>query len=121
MSPSDIPPPPGYRHPAFEHMTWLDDWLKEPYRPYIGIVMNRSPAYVEDVECTDVLMKKSTAMGLAPYVGRPFVYVWTVGTDQFGREVAGDARIQYMGRDWWNDDEDSESARTDSPGTAEKD
>jgi hypothetical protein len=35
------------------------------------------------------------AWGPAPYVGRPFVYVWQFATDELGRAVAGDSYIFY--------------------------
>lgn len=36
------------------------------------------------------------AAGLAPYVGRPFVYMWDVATTDDGRWVAGPSRIEYL-------------------------
>jgi hypothetical protein len=42
--------------------------------------------------------------GPAPYVGRPFAYLWPVVVDDLGRYVAGDATIEFttpdFGEDW---------------------
>ncbi len=41
-------------------------------------------------------LQKSKAWGVAPYVGRPFVYMWHMATDDYGRHVCSDAWIHYL-------------------------
>ncbi|HET6291005.1 MAG TPA: hypothetical protein VFG15_30210 [Amycolatopsis sp.] len=44
---------------------------------------------------TSYLLVKRKAFGMAPYVGRRFVYVWYFATDELGRAIASDARIAH--------------------------
>lgn len=40
------------------------------------------------------------ACGTAPYVGKPFIYIWLVAADELGRWVAGPSSIAYL-PDWY--------------------
>lgn len=42
-----------------------------------------------------ITLTRRVCYGLAPYVGRPFVYRWNVAVDDLGRAVATDAHIVY--------------------------
>lgn len=102
-------PPPLEWHPAYRDQTWLLDWLKgDTGYPRDHIVF---PLYVSGDGPFDsprddaplpippmqtITMCKHQAWGPAPYVGRPFVYVWTVGVDDVGRAIAGESSIQYI-------------------------
>jgi hypothetical protein len=84
-------------------MEWLDG--HPPYDPYIlrlPIVHkpstgDRGSYDIYDTQLTghELILTKQKAWGAAPYVGRPFVYVWKVATDQYGRSIAGDTMIVH--------------------------
>ena len=57
-------------------------------------MVSDSPGPVES-SVRAVRMTKQRAYGLAPWVGRPFLNEWYVGTDELGRQVAGESRIVY--------------------------
>lgn len=95
------PPAPLEWHPWYRGKAWLLMWLESDEHtcviPVAGPVRFRewdavSPSF------SRVTMTKQTAYGPAPYVGDPFMYLWTVGTDEYGRSIASEARIDYMGR-----------------------
>jgi hypothetical protein len=50
----------------------------------------------DDEEIRTWQLRKERCAGSAPYVGRPFVYTWTVATDDMGRAIATDAKIVYL-------------------------
>jgi hypothetical protein len=89
-------------HPWFERyrgmiVRWLDDpqgypAFEVPVLPVVRWMDDLSPTAVG---LSAVMLTKKKAVGLAPYVGRPFVYLWFVGVDQYGRQVAGNSRIVY--------------------------
>lgn len=109
--PTNLPPAPLEWHPAYRDHTWLLDWLEgrsefrqdavqipfvspmrlEPYDPGAPIVPDVIRAHT---------LTKRKAIGLAPYVGRPFVYFWSFAIDDLGRAVAGDTRIRYADPDY---------------------
>lgn len=94
-------------HPFYLDKPWLMEWLDghPPYDPYIlrlPIVHkpstgDRGSYDIYDTQLTDheLILTKQKAWGAAPYVGRPFVYVWKVATDQYGRSIAGDTMIVH--------------------------
>lgn len=108
MNTSTVPPAPLEWHPAYRSHTWLLDWLEgrrgeyptpviqfpilkplrfKPYDPDAPIVPDEIRAHT---------LTKQRARGLAPYVGRPFMYCWNVATDELGRTIAGEAQIRYI-------------------------
>lgn len=87
MSPSvrrALPPPPGEWHPAYADRADLAEWLRrgqpEPHPP---LTHGRT-----------ILRRR--AWGAAPFVGRPFCYVWWVGTDDLNRQITSEATIRYL-------------------------
>lgn len=103
--PSDVAAPLEW-HPYYRNRTYLLDWLDGGQPPYDTIVV----PIVQRIRFTQIAptamttsepdfhrltLTKYRAWGRAPFVGRPFAYVWNVGIDQYGRQIAGDARIQY--------------------------
>lgn len=104
---SEKPPPPLEWHPAYRDKTWLLDWLngtgrfahlhtiRVPITPQIRIeVRDPDPFTIEEIRFHTLVRKR--AFGQAPYVGRPFIYVWRVGVDELGRSIASDSRIVYL-------------------------
>jgi hypothetical protein len=93
-------------HPAYRSQTWLLDWL-EGRGPFSHLTTIRLPLvqplkYSMAIEPTEddvflrvMIMTRRRAWGRAPYVGDPFVYEWSVGIDELGRQIAGDSRIVY--------------------------
>lgn len=96
--PETVPMPLEW-HPAYADQTWLLDWLATQ-EPYLVMDIPR-PFRVSDLDESLILvrrtmmLRKRRAAGPAPYVGRPFRYVWTVATDDVGRSIAGDAERVY--------------------------
>lgn len=101
------PPPPLEWHPAYRGKTWLLDWLEQtgPYADLytIKLPVMRPLKFTTAVEPEPdtivdhvITMTRHKATGLAPYVGRPFVYLWYVGVDNLGRAIASDSHIAYL-------------------------
>ncbi len=104
-SPAEIPAPLEW-HPAYRDRTWLIDWLEGktaeypadrillPILPVLRLFeRGLDPTYPQSAGT--LVLTKRKAWGWAPYVGRPFVYVWYVATDDLGRSIAGESRIVY--------------------------
>lgn len=104
---TDAPSPLDW-HPAYRDKTWLLDWL-ERRGPYADLDVIRLPVLPSmrrlftvqefpdpshDVS-RSMTMTRRKCWGPAPYVGRPFVYVWMAGVDDLGRCIASDSRIVY--------------------------
>lgn len=99
------PPAPLEWHPAYRGQTWLLDWIegRGERRADIVKVQILKPIRLQDYDrepdVTDILstrtLTKRKARGLAPYVGRPFIYRWYFAADELGRAVAGDVQIIY--------------------------
>jgi hypothetical protein len=94
--------PPGSVHPAYAaHATSLLNWLDELTSDHVEVAFPTSPTWSPDPdlyppETKRQVLTRRKAYGLAPYVGRPFVYVWPVAVDSLGRQVAGrQTRIQH--------------------------
>lgn len=102
------PPMPLEWHPWYRDKTWLYDWLKGVHnlnQPIMRIPVT-PPLRAKFAESDDVAaepsslgivtLTKNEATGPAPYVGKPFCYVWTVAVDDYGRGIATDSRIHYI-------------------------
>lgn len=91
-------------HPAYLDKPWLMDWLDRDDKSFsiqIPIYNRRGIlAYWDSDPLTltpriETLTKRKVG-ALAPYVGRPFIYVWFVATDSLGRSIAGESWIEYL-------------------------
>ena len=107
--PRDVATPLEW-HPYYRNKTHLLDWIEGRATGYdsdsirIPIISRRiyfSPEiemetanYMPDLKV--ITMTRHKAIAPAPYVGRPFCYVWYVGVDNLGRQIAGDCKIVYM-------------------------
>lgn len=107
------PPPPLEWHPFYRNRTWLLDWLEQrgPYADLHDLLLPKLPVWAAmlrseaDVATAEPLaeplrLTRHRAHGPAPYVGRPFRYVWHVAVDQYGRCIAGEAHIVYEREPW---------------------
>lgn len=104
----DAPPAPLTIHPYYrrDDRMWLVDWLNDEAHPFGNYVRLPMPAPAALIWAPDeawapteqkcLLLTRQRAYGFAPYVGRPFVYVWNAASDQHGRWVAGERRIAYL-------------------------
>jgi hypothetical protein len=108
---SRTPPPPLEWHPYYRNRTWLIDWLEGrgpyannptlriPVLPSMATLMRSALRGEPEPDLVPMprtlTLTRSRAVGLAPHVGRPFVYEWQVATDDLGREIASDSRIVY--------------------------
>ena len=91
---------PEYRHAVHFIREWLNDGA-----PGHGlqIPIRHEPAFVPaplgiptGLDFPARLLTAWKAWAPAPYVGRPFAYVWLVAIDELGRQVAaGKAEIVY--------------------------
>lgn len=98
--------PPGT---VLEHLNgsegdMLRSWLEATRKPHWVIPRTRPSifrGYPDDpvigIEKTDErVFTRQKAAGMAPYVGRPFIYVWDLAIDPSGVQVAAsEARIHY--------------------------
>jgi len=100
-----MPPAPLEWHPAYRRHTDLLAWLDDPKGyPAVQVPFLEPPRVtaddpadpIKDTKIRVHTLTKQRAQGLAPYVGRPFIYRWTVATDQVGRSIAGESRIEYI-------------------------
>jgi hypothetical protein len=108
---TERPPPPLEWHPWYRDRTWLLDWLngtgrwandltlRVPVLPSMRSLWRAALAGEPEPDPvpmpTTLTLTRYKAVGLAPYVGRPFVYRWYVARDELGREIAGESRIVY--------------------------
>ncbi|QWF81150.1 hypothetical protein [Amycolatopsis sp. CA-230715] len=93
---STPPPPPLAWHSTYREQTWLLEWLADGRSDQV-VVPHLSGGDVSDPEHTITMTKlrKMRAIGLAPYVGPPFVYEWMCAVDEHGHGIAGEARRVY--------------------------
>jgi hypothetical protein len=103
-------------HPAYREQTWLLDWLDGKLfggGPSVNVPLGRRPRLVLHEPSLDELLaeqpdritlQRQKAHGKAPYVGRPFVYVWHCATDNLGRGIAGESKIVYTDDGFFHDD-----------------
>ena len=95
------PPAPLDWHPWYRDKPWLLDWLERGQQHNYLVPVPRqvrfgdgAGAYPDNIACA--VLAKHRAFGLAPYVGNPFIYTWWTATDQHGRSIASDSRIEYL-------------------------
>jgi hypothetical protein len=98
---------PNVIHPAYAGQPNLVDWVEGRHRDDRVFQVYLPPsrhvlakALIADKDLIDpgfrtMTMTRYKAVAPAPYVGRPFAYLWWVGVDELGRAIAGDARIHY--------------------------
>jgi hypothetical protein len=100
------PPAPLEWHPAYRGHTQLLDWLEGDsiedrfvlpvmVRARVGYYQADAPVVIPKTFKAHTLVKRE-AQGLAPYVGRPFIYRWMVAVDELGRGVGGESRIVHI-------------------------
>lgn len=104
---SDCPPPLTW-HPYYRGKTHLLDWLNgvgplaeagwsirlpKPRRVTMASADDLYPS--AELSFDVITMTKQRAWGPAPWTGEPFHYEWYVGTDELGRQIAGDSSIIY--------------------------
>jgi hypothetical protein len=92
-------PDPREWHPFYSDDPDLLDWLEDSGNT--EVIFAADPAgWLEESPTGDkprrLILTKRKAWAPAPYVGRPFVYVWNCAVDDVGRWIAGEARIQYV-------------------------
>ena len=97
-------------HPAYADKTNLIDWLNEvgPYGKMWDIRLAIAPrfnlaSYTEiDLPSRTapsfktIILHRQRCWGPAPYVGKPFVYMWNAAVDELGRGIAGESHIEYI-------------------------
>lgn len=102
------PPAPLEWHPAYRDQTWLLDWLegRSKYQqdrielPMVTrLILDDFGLPSTATELSQFTLTKHKAIGPAPYVGRPFRYMWHFATDQLGRAIAGESWIDYLNQD----------------------
>lgn len=104
---NDVPMPLEW-HPAYAGRTELIDWLNEigPYAKLWDLKIAEPSQSVlatygqqEPIAGPSFRVKVLTrqrCVGLAPYVGKPFVYEWNAAVDELGRGIAGESHIEYL-------------------------
>lgn len=100
-------PMPLERHPWYTGRDWVTDWvegqglyanlhtLRIPVMPQMRISYTSDDLNVCSSPIKEVVLTRRRCAGPAPWTGRPYHYEWYVGTDQYDRHVAGDARIVW--------------------------
>ncbi len=93
-----MPPAPLEWHPWYRDRTWLLDWLEHGQQHNYLVPVPRRVRFGADGpgDTACAVLTKRRAFGLAPYVGDPFLYTWWAATDQHGRSIASDSRIEYL-------------------------
>jgi hypothetical protein len=97
---------PGEWHPAYEqYRNMLGRWLSDPTEPDRFMVafpraLRFDEAFADPSfdlpSYRSFTLTRVRCFGAAPYVGRPFVYMWRAGIDELGRAVATEtAEIVY--------------------------
>lgn len=109
-APPQMPcPSPGEWHPAYAGLPILFGWLngvgeyadrgtlRIPTRLGVGpSSMTADETYPTEPLPQPMILTRRRCAGPAPYVGRPFCYMWWVATDDWGRAIAGDAHMRYL-------------------------
>jgi len=99
------PPDPGFVDPAYADVAgWLREALKDPDRHDVVVNLPEAGELAAPWESLWpmsratklVLLHKQVAIGLAPYVGQPFLYVWSVWMGKDGPALAGPAVINHV-------------------------
>lgn len=95
------PPPPNTAHPALAHQATFVRQLMADGRHNIILPRPQRASFLAYGDGATVEKSATTLLtvhrvwGLAPYVGDPFIYVWSVAVDGSKRWVAGDSHSQY--------------------------
>jgi hypothetical protein len=104
------PMAPGTCHPAYaDKQEVILNWLansQDSYYPLLVPYMTPLRSWlngrddpangpVQPIGMNHHTLRREKAAGPAPYVGRPFVYVWHIAVDELGRQVAGPAERVY--------------------------
>lgn len=100
----ELVPAPGEWHPWYQDKPWLMDWLNDRKSMYYRVPVMRPlrALFVEnaslfDFEPRELLLTKRRAWTFAPWAERPYVYMWNIATDQYGRQISGDnCWIEYI-------------------------
>lgn len=98
---SNYVPMPLEWHPAYAGITYLAEWLDSTdqairFPVIMGSYVEETDGYVQPPLPRTRTLTKQKCVGLAPYVGRPFLYEWHAACDELGRWIAGEARIRYV-------------------------
>lgn len=101
-------PPPLTWHPYYRAKTFLLDWLngvgdlthceqviRFPKPRRIAMLRSDEEFAISEASFDVITMTKQRAWGPAPWTGEPFHYEWFIGTDELGRQIAGESRIVY--------------------------
>jgi len=101
-------PLPNECHPYYERQrNFIRDWLDGftfPNRNELFVLNTRrqslhagETAYypTETENDRKLVLTRGKCVGLAPYVGREFVYMWHIAVDKYGRTVSGEAVRVY--------------------------
>lgn len=98
--------PPGEVHPYYADNKFVIEWVlgHSPNLSRAAIliatgwglrdIFTTSPYPTERDVPRVLTMRRMQAWGPAPYVGDPFAYVWDIGVDDLGRQVAGLTQIK---------------------------
>jgi hypothetical protein len=93
-------------HPAYADKTWLLDWLGDDQQDLLRLPVMRGRDFIAETLSSPVgpslgsmTLTKRQASGPAPYVGRPYVYLWMTATDEVGRSIAGESKRRYDPKD----------------------
>lgn len=102
-------PMPLEWHPAYADATWMLDWLNGEgayadryviqYPKQHGSAatwMTGDEQFPTAALPKPLVLTKRKCAGPAPYVGRPFHYVWFAAEDDAHRWVAGEARMEWI-------------------------
>ena len=99
-------PMPMECHPAYADKPWVMDWLngdgRYADRHVIQMPVSKPIQAATIEERPDSFafnvrtLTKQKAWAVAPYTGKPFVYMWYFATDELGRSIAGKSWIQYL-------------------------
>lgn len=94
-------PMPGECHPALTHLREAvlralesgETRLNYAVAPRLDLARDPEPVAPS---FRSVSMDVKRCAGLAPYTGRPFMYMWDAMIDEMGRAIATPARIEYL-------------------------
>jgi hypothetical protein len=91
-------PMPLEWHPAYADKTYLVDWLNGVGRfgKMWDIQLPVITSKLTDIGWRYRILHRQRCWGPAPYVGKPFVYMWNAAVDELGRGIAGESRIEYI-------------------------
>src|SRR5262245_6152520 len=104
----ELAPPPGEVHPWYAQrgdMGVIRDWvdrrgefgdlpdLRMPVMPVIRFDDPDPDPSLGVPAFKTVRLTRRKAYSLAPWTHEPYHYEWYVGTDQYGRHVAGEIRV----------------------------